>query len=107
MMRIIAYDGKQEEQERITAEQAAEGYYLVEVQNITEGDFLGFAESPLQPSDPEDTDLQKLQSQVIELEHRTKVLEYGAQTTGDTLDVHEGAIVDVMALALGRSPDDL
>lgn len=57
--------------------------------------------------EPEETQLQKTQKQVAELENRTKVLEYGAQATGETLDIHEGAIVDVMTLALGGSPDDL
>lgn len=106
-MRIIAYDGTYEEQERIAAEQETDGYYLVEVQNITEGDYLGFAESPLQPSDPEDTELQQVKNQIVELEQRTKVLEYGAQTTGETLDMHDGAIVDVMTLALGGLPEEL
>ncbi|OWA36784.1 hypothetical protein B9G55_01505 [Saccharibacillus sp. O16] len=106
-MRIVAYDGTKDEEERIVAEQLEAGYYLVEIQNIIEGDYLGFAESPLQPTDPEDSELQKVRATVVELEQRTKLLEYAAQTTGETLDVHEGAIFDVTKLALGGSPEDL
>ncbi|MEJ8306674.1 hypothetical protein [Saccharibacillus sacchari] len=54
-----------------------------------------------------ETEIEKAQKQIADLEQRTKVLEYAAQTTGETLDVHEGAIVDVMKLALGGSPEEL
>ncbi|GEM_PF-5000226 len=106
-MRIVAYDGTKEDEERIVAEQLEEGYFLVEIQNITEGNYLGFAESPLRPSDPEESELGKVQASILELESRTKLLEYNTQNMGDTLDVHEGAIVDVMNLALGTSPNEL
>lgn len=94
----------------------AEGYVFVE--SIPEPDpSQGYGElfySPEQglyykyrpipePPEPEETQLQKAQKQIAELEGRTKLLEYNLQTTGETLDIHEGAIVDVMNLALGGS----
>lgn len=41
-VRIFKYDGTQEEQERIAAEQLTNGYVLTHISNITEGNFLGF-----------------------------------------------------------------
>lgn len=105
-MEIIKYD-TEDEAEQIIADKTSAGYTLVEVQNVTEGNFLGFQPPDWIAPETEETQLQKAQKQLAELESRTKVLEYSAQTTGETLDVHEGAIYDVLKLALGGSPEDL
>lgn len=47
-MIIVKYDSE-EEAEQIKAEKIAEGYTLVEIRNITEGNFLGFQEPGWQP----------------------------------------------------------
>lgn len=41
-MQIIMYDGTQEEYDTIVAEKTSQGLTLTNVQNITEGNFLGF-----------------------------------------------------------------
>lgn len=67
--RIIAYDGTYEDQQRIEKEQEAEGYILVEIQNITEGNFLGFVLKdgyvPTTPQ-PEETKIEKLEKRLEE-----------------------------------------
>lgn len=60
-MIIVAYDGTQDEYDRIIAEKTAEGFILTDVQNITEGNFLGFKEPSEIPAQPEkSTALQEL-----------------------------------------------
>lgn len=80
-MRIISYDGTKEEKERIEAEQAEEGYMLVEIQNIVEGNFLGFVDkdgyNPTPPPTPEATQLQQLQKQVVNQDARIGDVELG------------------------------
>jgi hypothetical protein len=44
-MRVIKYESEEEAQE-ITAEQTNQGYILIEVQNITGGNFLAFDDRP-------------------------------------------------------------
>ncbi|MEJ8306597.1 hypothetical protein [Saccharibacillus sacchari] len=84
-----------------------EGYMPVYYVTFEDEEVTGVIYEYLPLPEPEKTQLEKAQARITELENRTKVLEYTAQTTGETLDVHEGAIVDVMKLALGRSPEEL
>lgn len=65
MMRIIAYDGTQEDMDRIISEQEKEGYILIEIQNITEGNFLGFSQTAYTPPEVP-TDIQVLDQKIKE-----------------------------------------
>ena len=56
-MIIIKYKDKVEES-KIIAEQEVKGHKLVEVANITEGNFLGFDTSPLPPEIMKEIDKQ-------------------------------------------------
>ena len=70
-MLIIEYDGTQAGQDRITTEKATEGYALIQVQNITKGNFLGFAkEEDLQviPNPEPPVELQDALNRIINLE---------------------------------------
>lgn len=69
-MKIISYDGTQQEYDRILAEQTALGFILTNVSNITEGNFLGFQEPEWVPpvTEPNVTDrINKLEAQNTEL----------------------------------------
>ncbi|MCT4597476.1 MAG: hypothetical protein N4A50_06310 [Vallitalea sp.] len=58
-MLIIKYDTEQEA-ELIKKEKTSQGYTLVEIANITEGNFLGFDDTPIQPpNNPQPTSLEK------------------------------------------------
>lgn len=74
-MQIIAYDGTPEELERIQAEKEAEGFLLVEVQNVVEGNFLGFVDkegynppAPTPPKTPIEEELAVTKAKVETLE---------------------------------------
>lgn len=57
----------EEEAQKIKSEQAEKGYKLVEVQNITEGDFLGFVSTdwiPPAPATPESERLRELEKEL-------------------------------------------
>lgn len=49
-MIIVKYE-TEEEAQQIIAEKTAQGLFLVEMANITEGNFLGFDDSPLKESE--------------------------------------------------------
>ena len=46
-MQVFQYDGTEVEQEKITQEQLAKGLFLIQVANITEGNFLFFDDRQL------------------------------------------------------------
>ncbi|MGG6314100.1 hypothetical protein [Paenibacillus macerans] len=58
-MLIIKYE-TEEEAEQIIYEKQKDGFTLVEVSNITEGNFLGFQEPGWTPPTPEETLFDKL-----------------------------------------------
>lgn len=62
-MIIIKYT-TEEEVELIIAEKTSQGYTLVEVQNITEGNFLGFLEPNETLPENAKTETQKLQDMI-------------------------------------------
>jgi len=68
-MKIIAYNGTQSEQDRIIAEETAQGQTLVAVSNVIEGNFLGFMvsaeilQSPKLPTPIEDK-IQTLEAKI-------------------------------------------
>lgn len=65
-MQIVQYQ-TQEEAEQIIAEKTAQGLTLVEVANITEGNFLGFMENPILPSTP-------IEARLIEIQNTVDIL---------------------------------
>ena len=70
-MTIVKYDGTQAELDRIVTEKEIEGYALIQVQNITEGNFLGFAkEEDLQviPNPEPSVELQDTLDRIADLE---------------------------------------
>ncbi|WP_024834146.1 hypothetical protein [Ruminiclostridium josui] len=62
-MIIIKYT-TEEEGQQIIAEKTSQGYTLIEVQNITEGNFLGFLESNETLPENDKTENQKLQDMI-------------------------------------------
>ena len=68
-MLIIPYDGTEEHMNSIASQKKSEGYRLKEVQNITEGNFLGFMDTQpqieiIQVEEPvTNSQLEELQSQ--------------------------------------------
>lgn len=62
-MIIIKYT-TEEEGQQIIAEKTSQGYTLIEVQNITEGNFLGFLEPNEPMPEPEKTEIQILKETV-------------------------------------------
>ncbi len=80
-MQIVQYT-TEEEANQIISEKEAQGLILIEIANITEGNFLGFAENPNEiPKNPENPVkiLQKIvQEQQEQIDQLTIIL-------GDTL----------------------
>lgn len=75
-LEIFKYE-TEEEASRIKAEKEAAGFILVEVQNITEGNFLGFQEIGWTPPEPEETQVQRLDRQLADQDARLGDVELG------------------------------
>lgn len=70
-MKIKYY--KESEVEEIVAQQKVDGYELIEIQNITDGNFLIFAKiEPLQP-----TETEILTDYIIDVDYRVTMIELG------------------------------
>ena len=84
IMEIVKYE-TEEEAEQIKANKVAAGFVLVEIQNITEGNFLGFQKIGWTPPEPEETQVQHLQKQVDVLSAKTDALATGQEMQEDVI----------------------
>lgn len=78
-MIIIKYE-TEEEGKQIITEKSAAGYTLVAVQNVTEGNFLGFQEPGWVPPEPETPLLDKINDNteyLIDIDYRLSLVELG------------------------------
>lgn len=62
MISIFKYE-TEEEKTKIIQEQTATGLLLVEIMNITEGNFLGFSPDPLAPVKPIEQEVSELKAE--------------------------------------------
>lgn len=62
-MQIYKY-ATEEEAQQIIADKTVQGLILTDVQNITEGNFLGFAENPIQRPTPIEQRIQDMQNTI-------------------------------------------
>lgn len=99
-MIIIKYE-TEEDAQRIIAEKQAEGYTLVEVQNITEGNFLGFEEPGWVPPEipPDVTEqIQELQNENTDL--KLAIAELAETNESDKIDM-QLALAELAELVAG------
>ncbi|MBH0166283.1 hypothetical protein IHV12_15275 [Fictibacillus sp. 7GRE50] len=59
-MQIFIYNSEEEKQ-KIISEKNAEGLILIQISNITEGNFLAFSENPIKEPTPLEEKIEQLQ----------------------------------------------
>ena|GEM_PF-6405365 len=99
-MKIVKYE-TEEEAEQIKNQQIAKGYILVEVSNITEGNFLGFQEvgwiEP-EPETPLHDQITQLEAQNTEL--MLAVAELASVSETDKMET-QLAIAELASIVMG------